>query len=124
MNGKTIFSLAGTTLVAGGLFVGSIGWAAAQETPPFGPGGPGEHGPGMMGPGMMGEHGPGMMGGMMGAEHAEMQATVAEVLGLTVEEFQAELAAGKTVPQIAEEQGVDLADLHEAVMAELPAHGG
>lgn len=86
----------------------------------------------MMGGGMRGD---GMQGGMAGdgdadrGEHraiggptddqrARMQTVVAEALGLTVEELEGELADGKSVRVIAEEQGVDIADLHETVMDE------
>jgi hypothetical protein len=58
------------------------------------------------------------MAGMTDEQHARMQAVVADALGLTVDELESEIADGKSVPQIAEEQGVDLADLHEAVMGE------
>jgi hypothetical protein len=86
----------------------------------------------MMGGGMRGD---GMQGGMVRdkdadrGEHraiggptddqrARMQTVVAEALGLTVEELEGELADGKSVRVIAEEQGVDIADLHETVMDE------
>lgn len=135
MNSTRIFSLAATALVTGGLFAGSIGWAAAQEHPIDGMGGAAAHGSGMIGPGMMGGMMSDMMGDMMGdmmashgagmmdAQHTQMQAAVAEALGLTAEEFQAELEAGKMVPQIAEEQGVSLADLHETVMSQFGMNG-
>jgi hypothetical protein len=113
MNSKRLFSLAGTTLLAGGFLAGSIGWAAAQEHPVGGMDATTAHGPGHAN--QRGHDDP---------EHAQMQAAVAEALGLTVEEFQAELEAGKTVPQIAEEQGVDLADLHATIMSQHDTNGG
>ena len=113
MNSKRLYSLAGTTLLAGGLLAGSIGWAAAQVHPIGGRDGSAAHGPGHAN---RQDHD--------NPEHAQMQAAVAEGLGLTVAEFQTELEAGKTVPQIAEEQGVDLADLHETIMSQRDTNGG
>jgi hypothetical protein len=151
MNSKQIISLAGSALLAGGLFAGSIGWIAAQERPMTDTGGVDQSGSGMMADaashetpdGMMGgmmshmmgdtmdgmmshmmgdmasgQGNSGMMDGMVGDHHARMQATLAEALGLTVEELQAEFEAGKMVPQVAEEQGVSLTDLHEELMGE------
>lgn len=149
MNGKRIFSLAAAALLAGGLFAGSSGWAAADDHPMSGRGDAVEQGSGMMGHmmsammdgttsqmmgGMMDEvtsdaAGPDTMGSMMGGmgdmmddHHDQMLTTMAAALGLTVEELQAEFEAGKMVPQIAEEQGVSLADLHEEVMSEFGMH--
>jgi hypothetical protein len=44
----------------------------------------------------------------MPGQHTEMQAAVATALGLTTDELQAQINAGKTVPQIAQEKGIDL----------------
>src|SRR5690606_19801485 len=44
--------------------------------------------------------------GMMSTYYADLHAATAEALGLTVEELDAELDAGKTLVQIAGEQGV------------------
>jgi len=110
MISRRIFSLAGTTLLAGGLFSGGIGWAGAQEHPVHGMDRSAVHGPGHA---RQQDH-----------DDPEHQAAVAEALGLSVEEFQDELDAGKTVPQIAEEQGVDLADLHETIMSQRDRNGG
>jgi hypothetical protein len=199
MNGKHVSNLAVAAALAGGLFAGSVGWAAAQDQPAGGD----EHGHGRgtpaaasqtettddalsstvrdimeeMMPGMMTEMMPDMMGGMMDdmqadmmdrmmacmmgdmrdgmrggmmggmkdddmrggmsrdqkadrngyramdgmtdEQHARMQAVVAQALGLTVDELETELADGKSVRDIAEEQGADLTDVHEAVMDEL-----
>jgi hypothetical protein len=97
MNKKRVFSLAGTTLLAGGLLAGSIGWAAAQEPPS---GGTAAHGPGhsKQQDGAT-DHGPGHAN-RQDHDDPEHQAAVAEALGLTVEELQAELEAGKTVPRV------------------------
>lgn len=123
--GRTrILGLAGAGLIAGALVLGSAGFVAAQ-TPPN----PGAAGPGGRGPALLQEHGGrGPMAGrhaeQPGTEqHAQMQAAVAQALGLTVEQLQAELAAGKTVPQIAQERGVDLAKVHEAARAAHQADG-
>ena len=43
--------------------------------------------------------------------------TVAEALRLTPEEFFAELRAGKTLEEIAEEQGVEIEDVQDAIKA-------
>jgi len=43
---------------------------------------------------------------------------IAEALGLTQEELQAELEAGKTLAEVAEEQGVELQDLRDAAEAD------
>lgn len=110
MISRRIFSLAGTTLLAGGLLAGTFGWVRAQEHPVDGADGSAAHGPGHV--------------GQQNHDDPEHQAAVAEALGLSVEEFQDELDAGKTVPQIAEEQGVDLADLHETIMAQRDRNGG
>ncbi len=157
MNGKQILNLASATVLGSGLFVGSVGWADAQQHRHGADGAPQEAPASMaaasqhegmgdmmhdimdeMMPGMMDEMmsqmmGGGMMGGMgdgamtggvgsmagsMGDQHAQMQAALAEALGLSVDELQAEFADGKTLPQIAEEQGIALGDLHEAVMDE------
>ena len=107
MNRERIFGLAGVGLLAGGLFAGSIGWAAAQEHPNGGLHGTAVHEPGQA---QRRDHDD--------QEHTRMLAAAAEVLGLTVEELQAAFEAGKTMPQIAEEQGVDLADLHETIMTQ------
>lgn len=161
MNGKQILNLASATVLGGGLFVGSVGWADAQQHR-HGADGATQEAPasmaaasqdegmgdmmhdimdemmpgmmdemmshmmgGMMGGGMMGGMGDGAMTGWVGSmagsmddQHAQMQAAVAEALGLSVDELQAVFADGKTLPQIAEEQGIALGDLHEAVMDE------
>jgi len=44
--------------------------------------------------------------------------TAAEALGLTPEEFFAELHAGKSLAEIAEEQGIELEAVHDAINAD------
>jgi hypothetical protein len=121
MNKKRLFLLSGAALVAL-LLVGLIGVTAvsAQEpTPepkvPFDPaqgrpfgwrgvrGGRGGFGRGMFGLGRGGQW--------------TMFDTAAEALGLTPEEFFAELHAGKSLDEIAEEQGVDIEVVRDAMNA-------
>lgn len=65
--------------------------------------------------GMRVENAPAIRNGRRGGMASE---AVAEALGLTLEELRAELEAGKTLAEIAEEQGVDLQDLRDAAQAE------
>lgn len=125
MNEKRIYGLAGAALLAGSLLVASIGAAAAQTPPTPGPGqGPGAAQPwGGNGPGF-GRHAQGQTQEQMTQRHEAMQATVAGALGISVEQLQTELAAGKTVPQIAQERGVDLTTVREAMQAQHQALGG
>ena len=57
--------------------------------------------------GHLGGHGGGWMGGWKGCLPGH-QEWLAELLGMTVDELQAELEAGKTITELAEEKGVDL----------------
>ena len=95
------------------------GYAFAQTTPPTP-----QWGYGMMG----GASGPGMMGGVdVNAMHQWMFTTgarsvhntvwggLAETLGLTQDELNAELASGKTLAQIAEAKGVSQDELAAAL---------
>ena len=113
MNKKRLFLLSGAALVTL-LLVGLIGVTAvsAQEpTPepqvPFGwdgvRGGRGGLGRGMFGLGR--------------GDRWTMFDTAAEALGLTPEEFFAELHAGKSLDEIAEEQGVDIEVVRDAMNA-------
>jgi hypothetical protein len=52
-----------------------------------------------------------LLGGQAGLEAA------ADALGMTAEELSAQLWAGKTLAEIAEDKGVDLVELHETVQA-------
>lgn len=64
------------------------------------------------GDGPQGSFGP-MMGGGWNAEYRdEMQAAMAEALGVTADELDAALAEGKSPVQIAQEQGVSAAEFH------------
>ena len=57
----------------------------------------------------------------MGQVPEPMQDALAEALGITVDELKAQLEAGKTVPEIAAENGVDLATLPGTMQG---AHAG
>lgn len=105
--------------------VDDLGAAELSEAPFGGPFGLREAPEGMLG-GMLGAvhermgrggHGPGHM--MGGGAHLE---AVAEVLGLTVEELREELQSGKSLADIAEEQGVALEDLEDAILAKVKEH--
>lgn len=63
---------------------------------------------------------PGAGTGWMAAYREQMHAMLAEALGLTVEEFDQELASGKTAAQIAEEQGYTRQEFR-AIMLEIRA---
>lgn len=102
----------GITVIAGALLLASSGFVAAQTaTPPTAtPQAP-------WGPGWM----MGGMGGWGGFRWAGPQnsliAITAETLGLTPQELVAELQAGKTIADVAEEQGVALETLVDAFLA-------
>src|SRR3989304_1629510 len=102
-----------------GALVGVAGVFAQPPAPTQTPGG---FGPGMVGgEGRMGGgSGPGWMGGGFGlmAEYRDLIHTqIAEALGLTLDELNAELAAGKTPFVIAQEKGIDFAKVQEAMQA-------
>lgn len=63
-----------------------------------------------------GGFGQGMGGGLLATSGyaEEMHAALADSLGMTVEAFEAEIAAGKTLWQIADEQGVAYEDIAAA----------
>jgi len=112
MNKKRLLILAGVTLTV--LLLAGLGGAAlvfAQEpTPPV----PfGWHGGGRGGFGSRGMGGFGWTGGSPWT----MFDTAAETLGLTPEELFAELQAGKSLAEIAEEQGVEVEEVYDAVSA-------
>jgi hypothetical protein len=69
----------------------------------------GHHGWGGRGGGMM--TGAGMMGGQYGPMHGNMVAAVSERLGISAEDLNAALADGKTMWQVAEEQGFTAAEI-------------
>jgi len=131
MSKKRLLLLSGGVLVAL-LLVGLVGVVvvSAQDPTPEPPGpfdrlraGPsgwhaGGRGRGGLGPGMFGRggFGRGMFGWGRGGQWT-MFDTAAEALGLTPEELFAELHAGKSLEEIAEEQGVEMQAVQEALNA-------
>jgi Protein of unknown function (DUF2680) len=66
--------------------------------------------------------GPGWMRGGLGFGfnadwNAQMQTAVAQALGMTLDELNAQLDAGKTIVQIAQSKNIDLTKLHDAIQA-------
>ncbi len=122
---RRVFAWIGIGLVAAVVSLGAVGVIAAQTRGPLGPGGMmGYSGFGMMGPGsygMMQMHSQADYAAMA-AHHDQMLAAIAEKLGITVEELEAELEAGKTIPALAQERGVDLNELNEVMQAVHEAH--
>jgi len=113
MTKKRLFIVAGVAMIvlllAG---IGGVTFVFAQEpTPPI----PfGRHGGGR---GMGGFGGRGMMGGfgVAGGGQWTMFDTAAEVLGLTPEELFAELHEGKSLEEVAEEQGVEIETVQDTM---------
>ena len=58
-----------------------------------------------------------------GAMHEEMEEAIAGALGITHDELEAALAAGRTVPQLAQERGVDFATVQAAMQKVHEAYG-
>jgi len=113
MTKKRIIVLVGVALVV--LLLAGLGGAtlvfAQEPTPPI----PfGLHGGGR---GMGGFGGRSMMGGFGGAggDQWTMFDTAAETLGLTPEEFFAELREGKSLEEVAEEQGVEIETVQDTM---------
>ena len=106
--------LGGAVTAIGLLGFATAGLAVAQTGGDATPTPAGHHG-------NMGDHGamPGQMG-QMGQAHEPMHEAVAKALGLTVDEFNAQIAAGKTVPDIAREKGIDMATVTAAMQAAHP----
>jgi len=96
---KLLFGVVLLTALVGVLATTGIVYAQTQE-PPAQP----ENGWGMGR--MMRGQGRGMMGGQTGPLHTTMVSTFAEKLGMSVEDLNAALAEGKTMWQIASEQGL------------------
>jgi hypothetical protein len=83
--------------------------AFAQGPTPTQPAAPG------FGPGWM--HG-GFGGLTLNADwHNQMQGAIAKALGMTLDELNAQLRAGKTIAQIAQSKNIDLQKLHDDVQA-------
>lgn len=103
---KTILLLTVGLVVIAAL--AAAGLVYAQDATPTTPTTPwGGRGGMMGGPGMMGGYAGTARGTGAGPMHTYMVKAYADVLGLTVEEVQAEFEAGKTMWQIAADQGLD-----------------
>lgn len=105
----------GITAIAGALLIAGTGFVAAQTTTPPAPQTATPQAPWR--PGWM-------MGGMMGwggfrwaGPQNSLIAIAAETLGLTPQDLIAELEAGKTIAEVAEEQGVALETIVDAFLA-------
>lgn len=111
----------GVLFVIAALALGAAGFAYAQgpqptEPAPFGQGSSRGSGPGMMGRGgMMGRWNQGATG-QYGPMHEYMVSAMAEALGMTDEALDAELAAGKTMWQVAQAQGLSLEDFQKLML--------
>jgi len=64
-----------------------------------------------------GHGGRGIGRGLMAVDEETMHAAIAEALGITVDEFEAAIADGTRLSELAAELGVDLADVQEAMQA-------
>jgi len=93
---KKFLKIAGIAALAATLGVVAVG-AVAFAQRPFG--------------------GPGSGPEQAGAHHEQMQQAMAEALGLTVEELDTARDEGKSLLEIAEAQGVDMANVEEAMRA-------
>ena len=120
---KKLFVISALALaVVAAIALGITGWAFAQAPDPQSPTCPycGSlgYGPGMMGGrgGYRGQAGDGSYGPM----HETMFSAIAEAFGLTPEELQAAHAEGKTLLDIAQEQGKTVEEF-QALMSEARA---
>lgn len=102
----------GAVLMVVLLALGAAGFAYAQEPQPTEPV---PLGPGYGRGGMMGRWNQGAAGSY-GPMHEAMVAAMAEALGMTAEELNAELAAGKTMWQVAEAKGLSLEDFQTLML--------
>jgi hypothetical protein len=116
-----MLTIAGSGIVAATLLVGAVGLVSAQgpgSNTGAGPAAPGRgHGPNAT------MHAQRHADGETGPAHDQMQAAIAGALGITVEELEAERAAGKTVATIAQERGVSLDAVRAAMQGVHPAAG-
>ncbi|MFQ5418732.1 MAG: hypothetical protein ACE5EY_00065 [Anaerolineae bacterium] len=71
----------------------------------------------MPGAGQMQGHGSGVGLNLMAVDEADMHAAIADALGLTPEAFEAALADGQTPYTLAQELGIDFADIQAAMDA-------
>jgi len=107
--------IAGVIAIVAAIALVAVAVASAQTpTPPEGAG------PWPMGGFGGHRHGPGAHGrgaGFMAVDQKAMHAKIAEALGITVDEFEAALAEGKTPYILAQELGVDFAEVQAAMQA-------
>lgn len=96
-------------IVIGGMLAALLVFGAVGATAVYAQG-PDNPGFGLMDYG----RGPGGRGFGLGAEELE---AVAEVLGMTSDEVVSALQSGKTLLDLADEAGVDIADVHAAIQA-------
>jgi uncharacterized protein (DUF433 family) len=96
-----------TVLVFAIAFAGITAVFAQGPKQPAAPAGTGTGNQAQVSPGM----------GYRAVDEADMHAAIAEVLGISVETLEAEIAAGNTVYALADELGVDFADVRAAMVA-------
>jgi hypothetical protein len=123
--------LGGAVTAVSILALGSIGFAAAQTGDT--PNGPGVHGP-MASHEEMGKHtamtghdsmaATGDMPGHSTEDQTKMHEIAAKALGITVAELDAQLKSGKTIADIADAKGIDLATLQAAMQGLHPGGHG
>jgi hypothetical protein len=106
---------AAAVLILGGLLVGACGARAANAAPTASP---------TERSAQAGTAACADCAGRRGEQHARMQSAMAQALGMTVEELQAQMDAGKRPAQIAQERGVDFAKVREAMRAVHGSCGG
>lgn len=121
MNTRKI-ALAGTLAAVGILALGTFGFAYAQTGGSDGD--PDMHGT-MPGAAQMGDHATmaghmpmsqmGNMAAVCSGQQAQMHESAAEALGITVADLESQMAAGKTIADIAADRGVALETAHETM---------
>lgn len=99
-----------TVLVA---VVALVGATAAFAQGPANNGPADRQMPGGHGPGLANETGAAM--GLMAVDEADMHAAIAEALGMSLDEFEAAVAEGKTPAILAQELGIDFAEVQAAM---------
>jgi hypothetical protein len=123
----------GTFAAAAVLALGGIGFAAAQtanDTPGNGATQGTMTGRGSMGVGnshtimQRAMAGTGAMDCPDTVQQAQMHEAVATALGITVDELNTQLAADKTVADIATEKGIDFETVHDAMQGASPSGHG
>ena len=115
MDLKKVLTVISIVTVVGTVAV--VGLVSAQEPNSDGAKPPAweQRGPGFGGLWKGGRHGGGFK--LNPEHHTERQAALAEALGMSLEDLEAALAEGQTIPQLAEAQGIERDDLHAALQA-------